>query len=251
MAKVIAITNHKGGVGKTTSVATIGCALARMGKRVLLMDLDAQSNLTSFFLSDPEESGLSVYDSLTKGAALPVKEIKENLSIVPASLELARVELDLLSRIARETILKKLLDPVKESYDYVLIDCPPYLGIVVTNALVAADEVIIPLTAEALPLQGLSVLEDVIDEVREGVNDKLTINGVLLTRYNRRSLNKEVLQAVETHFGEKVYATKIREDIRLAEVPVSGGDIFEYFPKCHGAEDYKAVAEEIVARSGK
>lgn len=246
--KVIAIANHKGGVGKTTSVASLGDALAILGKKVLLIDLDAQQNL-SYAMSGNEDPEVSIYDALVKDANLPVVNVRNNVDLVPASLELARAEIDMATKIAREGILKSLLDDLKGSYDFVIIDCPPSLGIVTTNALVAADEVYIPLTAEALPLKGLSMLDDVISEVRKRVNPHLELGGVFFTRYNNRKLNKEVEKMIIQRYGDKVFSTKIRENISLAEMPLSGISIFEYEPNSNGAADYMNLANEILARN--
>lgn len=246
-AKVITIANHKGGVGKTTSTASLGVALAILGKRVLLIDLDAQQNL-SFTLTQNEDPETSVYDSLVKDAPLPIVNVRENVDLVPASLELARAEIDMATKIAREGILKSLLEDKFNDYDYVLIDCPPSLGIVTTNALVASDELYIPLTAEALPLKGLTMLDDVVKEVRKRVNPKLELGAVFFTRYNNRKLNKEVVSMIESRYGDKVLNTKIRENISLAEMPLSGQSIFEYDPKSNGATDYMALAEEVLKR---
>lgn len=246
-AKVISIANHKGGVGKTTSTASIGCGLALRGKRVLLIDLDAQQNL-SFTLTQNEDPDLSVYDALVKDVALPVVKVKDNVDLVPASLELARAEIDMATKIAREGILRSLLEEHLEKYDYVLIDCPPSLGIVTTNALVASDELYIPLTAEALPLKGLTMLDDVVSEVRKRVNPKLELGAVFFTRYNNRKLNKEVVRMIQDRYGDKVFKTKIRENIALAEMPLSGQSIFEYDVKSNGAKDYLSLVDEIIVR---
>ena len=147
---------------------------------------------------------------------LPIVNVRENLDLVPASLELARAEIDMATKIAREGILKSLLDEHKDKYDYILIDCPPSLGIVTTNALVASDELFIPLTAEALPLKGLTMLDDVVNEVRKRVNPNLRLGGVFFTRYNNRKLNKEVVSMIENRYADKVFKTKIRENIALA-----------------------------------
>lgn len=168
----IAIGNQKGGVGKTTSTACIGAALALRGKRVLLVDLDAQQNLT-FTLTQNEDPETSIYDTLVKDQPLPIVPIRENLDLVPASLDLARAEIDMATMMAREGILKSCLDEQKEKYDYILMDCSPSLGIVTTNALVAADKLYIPLTAEALPLKGLTMLDDIVREVKRRVNPML------------------------------------------------------------------------------
>lgn len=246
-ATVITIANHKGGVGKTTSTASIGMALALLGKKVLLIDLDAQQNL-SFTLTQNEDPDVSVYDSLVKDVPLPVINIKDNLDLVPASLELARAEIDMATKIAREGILKTLLEDHMDKYDFILIDCPPSLGIVTTNALVASDRLYIPLTAEALPLKGLTMLDDVVGEVKRRVNPDLRLGGVFFTRYNNRRLNKEVVNMIENRYGEHVFKTKIRENISLAEMPLTGQSIFEYDPKSNGAADYMSLANEIISR---
>ena len=245
--KIITIANHKGGVGKTTSTASIGDALAILGKRVLLIDLDAQQNLT-FTLTQNEEPETSVYDALVKDTPLPIVNVRENLDLVPASLELARAEIDMATKIAREGILKSLLEDYRGRYNYILIDCPPSLGIVTTNALVASDRLYIPLTAEALPMKGLAMLDDVVGEVRKRVNPSLELGGVFFTRFNNRNLNKEVVKKIESRYEDKVFETKIRENIALAEMPLSGQSIFEYDPKSNGATDYMALTQEIIKR---
>lgn len=243
----IAIGNQKGGVGKTTSTACIGAALALRGKRVLLVDLDAQQNLT-FTLTQNEDPETSIYDTLVKDQPLPIVPIRENLDLVPASLDLARAEIDMATMMAREGILKSCLDEQKEKYDYILMDCSPSLGIVTTNALVAADKLYIPLTAEVLPLKGLTMLDDIVREVKRRVNPMLELGGVFFTRFNNRKLNREVISMVEKRYGEKVFQTKIRENISIAEMPLSGQTIFEYEPKSNGAADYQALVDEIISR---
>lgn len=250
MTKVIAVANHKGGVGKTTSVACIGAGLARHGKRTLLIDLDAQQNLT-FTLMGDKEAESSVYDSLTKGTPLPLVEIRDNLDLVPSSLELARAETDLSSKLMREAQLKNRIEEVAGDYDYILLDCPPSLGIVTTNALVAATELYIPLTAEALPLKGLTMLDEVVGEIQQAINPRLELGGVFITRYNNRKLNKDVVDAISSRYGSKVFSTKIRENIALAEMPVTGMSIYDYDPTSNGAKDYEALTEEILSRETK
>ena len=244
-AKVFSFSQHKGGVGKTTTTASLGSALAKKGKKVLVIDLDAQQNLTYSLLTGEPET--SIYDSLTKDEPLPIFNISENFDIVPASIELARAEIDLSTRMAREKILKNLLDPIKENYDYILLDCPPSLGIVTTNALVAADRLFIPMTAEALPLKGLKMLDDVVKEVKKFVNPDLEIGGVVLTRFDKRkTLNIEILNSLYNTYNNKVFETKIRENIALAETAMTGKSIFEYAPKSNGAKDYMALANEFI-----
>lgn len=245
MGRVIAFANFKGGVGKTTSVANIGAALARRGYKTLLMDLDAQQNLTFTFIREEAES--SVYDALRGEASLPILKVKDNLYLSPSSIDLARAELDLSARIAREGILKGLLSYIAEDYDFVLLDCPPSLGIVTYNALVAASTLYIPLTAEALPYKGLTMLEEVVGEIK-ALNPSLTIGGVFITRYNNRNINDLVEEQIRARYGSKVFATRIRENIALAEAPLTGSDIYGYAPDSNGAKDYDSLTDEIVSR---
>lgn len=251
MAHIIAFANHKGGVGKTTSVANIGAALNQKGQRVLLVDLDAQQNLTSCFLPDEKVEALevSVYDALVGKAPLPVIPLKDGLSIVPSGIELARAEIDLSQRLAREQLLKRLLKPMAEEYDFILLDCPPSLGIITTNALTAAEALYIPLTAEALPLKGLRMLEAVVEEVRDSINPTLSLSGVFITRYNtRKSLNNMVLETIANKYGSVVFSTKIRENVAVAEAPLLQQPICDYSPKSKGAEDYENLTMEILNR---
>jgi chromosome partitioning protein len=217
------------------------------GRRVLLIDLDAQQNL-SFMMGHNEDPEVSIYDALVKDAPLPIVKIKENLDLVPASVELARAEIDLATKIAREGILKSLLEDCIGKYNYILLDCPPLLGIVTTNALVASDKLYMPLTAEALPVKGLTMLDDVVSEVKKRINHKLELGGVFFTRFNNRKLNREVVSMIEQRYGNKVFKTKIRENIAIAEMPLTGESIFEYAPRSNGAVDYMALTDEIIAR---
>ena len=245
---VITICNWKGGVGKSTSAASIGEALSINGRRVLLFDLDAQQNLT-FMFTHRDDFETSIYNSFVSEEPLPIIHIHENLDIVPASVELARVEIDLAAKMAREFTLKTLIESHLDDYDYILFDCPPLLGIVTTNALVASNKVYIPLTAEALPVKGLTMLDGVIGEVRRRVNPNLELGGVFVTRYcNNRKLNKEVVNKIKVRYGDKVFRTIIRENISLAEMPLASQSIFEYAPKSNGAIDYMSLTEEIIAR---
>lgn len=249
MSKTIAIANHKGGVGKTTTAAALGVALSRRGKRVLLIDLDSQTNLSTMFIPDEEleTRSVTIYEALTQGEPLPMEEVRPNLFLSPASLDLALAEIELTGRVARESILSSLIAPIRESYDYILIDCPPFLGLLTTNAFFAADEVYIPLTAEALPLKGVQRLQGAIEEIGKA-NKRTKLGGILITRYNNRNLNKEVEEAIRSAFGNIVFATRIRENISVAEAPNYGTDLFDYDSSSAGAKDYAALAEEIENR---
>jgi chromosome partitioning protein len=228
-------------------VANIGAALALRGKKVLLVDLDAQQNLT-FCLLGSDEVEESVYDAFMGESPLPEVKIKENLYLSPSSIDLARAEFDLNARIARESILKGLLANLKEDYDYILLDCPPSLGVITYNALVAASDLYICLTAEGLPLKGLTMLEEVADQIEKNINPDLRISGVFITRYNNRNLNDLVVEKISERYGDVAFKTRIRENISLAESPLAGKDIFSYAPNSNGAIDYLALTDEILSR---
>lgn len=246
MAKIIAFANHKGGVGKTTSVANIGASLALKGKKTLVIDLDAQQNLTFCFLKEDVE--VSVYDALVGKAEMPIIHVKENLDLTPSSIDLARAEIDLNAQMSRELLLKGLLDEVSDQYDYILLDCPPSLGIVTYNALATATDLFIPLTAEALPYKGLTMLEDVVKLIERKLNKGLHVNGIFVTRYNNRNLNNAVLEKIKVAYGDIVFKTKIRENIAIAEAPLSSKDIYDHAPESNGAKDYMELTEEIIAK---
>lgn len=244
--RIIAISNHKGGVGKTTSVASTGAALAAMGFKVLLVDLDAQANLTASLLqAEPERT---IYNALKERQGLPVVELSQSLHLAPSALELAGIELELSGAMSREFILKDLLEPVASGYDVVLLDCPPSLGLIAVNAFVASTDVIIPLTAEALPFKGLTMIQDIIAMVQKRLNPSLRLSGIVLTRWAGRKLNKMVEEALRGSFPEIVFKTKIRENISIAEAPLSKSDIFSYSPNSNGAKDYEALTEELLQR---
>lgn len=247
--KTICLVNHKGGVGKTTSVACIGAGLALRGKRVLLIDLDPQTNLTDSM--GVKEAPLSIYDAMSREKSLPIVSVKPNLSIVPAALHLAGLELEIASRMARETILRRLIEPLKKQFDYAIIDCPPSLGLLTINGLVAADEVFIPLEAEYLAYRGIDTIVGIINNVRTHFNPNLFISGVFLTKYNRqRILTRSIKEEVAQYFGSVLFENNIRVNVALAEAPANGKDIFEYAPESNGAEDYLAIVDELLKRNG-
>jgi chromosome partitioning protein len=245
MGKIIAICDHKGGVGKTTTCINLGAALAAQGKRVLLIDLDAQRNLTlSLHLT-----GDSIYNSFMHGAKLNQQQVTGRLYAVASSLDLAGAEIELTKEKDREYRLRGLLQPLKHQYDYILIDCAPSLSLLTINALTASDYALIPLTAEYLAVAGITTLTDIIEQVRKSYNKGLQLGGVLLTRYDKRkTLNREVLHTIRQQFGSKLFNRFIRENITIAEAPAAAEDIFRYAPTSAGAEDYRAAAHELAKR---
>lgn len=249
MGKIIAMSNHKGGVGKTTSTVNIGAGLSngKQGKRVLLIDLDPQANLTqSLDVLKPE---FTVYGSLKGEYPLSPIEITPKLHLVASTLDLSGAEVELSSEAGREFILRDLIEPLKKSYDYILIDCPPSLGLLTINALTASDQVYIPLQTQYLALQGLTKLMEVVEKIKKRLNKKLDLGGVILTQFDtRKTLDRDVAASVEGHFKEKVFKTRIRDTVALAEAPSQGKDIFSYDAKSMGAEDYAELCKEIIKR---
>jgi len=243
MARIIAIANHKGGVGKTTSVAALGSIFAAEGSKTLIVDLDAQANLTASFLT--EEPERTIYNAFKGEVELPIIHLRENLDLVPSSLDMAAAELDISSRMSREYILRKLIKPVESQYEFILLDCPPSLGLVTINAMVAANELFIPLTAEALPSRGLTKLTNILQMVRENLNDNITLSGVIITRWENTNLSKMVEEQLRSIFGDTIFNTKIRKNVSVAEAPLYAQDIVTYAPDSNGAKDYIALADEI------
>lgn len=246
--KIIAIINHKGGTGKTTSTLNIGAGLARLKKKTLLIDIDPQSNLTEGLgLRDVK---VSIYDSIKNDTTpLPIETLSEYLDIVPSSLDLLGAEIELVSRLGRETILKRLLKAVKGKYDYILIDCAPALGMLTVNALVAADTVMIPLEAEYFAYRGIDRLVSIISDVRTHYNENLTIGGVFITKINpRRVITEQITESIKKYFNDKLFKTSIRVNVALVEAQLKGIDVFEYAPVSNGALDYSNLTDEILAK---
>lgn len=251
VSKVYSVVNQKGGVGKTTSSANISAGLALKGMKVLMIDIDAQANLSAHFgVSVGEESELAnMHDVLSKGRAISEVVIKvgETLDLAPASLLLSAADLELGGVIGRELVLKKAISEVMDDYDYIIIDCPPSLGLLSLNGLVACSKVIVPVQSEYLALHGVRQLLDTIDQVRSAYNPSLAVGGVLLCLHDaRRKLSKSVAETVRGYFGSLVFETVIRTNVALAEAPAAGKSIFEYDPKSSGAEDYLNLVEEII-----
>ena len=254
-AHVIAIANQKGGVGKTKTTINLGACLASAGKRVLIVDADAQGNATSGVGVPKAEVEKDIYDVLVSEEPIQsaiMKTKHQNLSIVPATIQLAGAEIELTNQMAREMRLKLGLQPVLDQYDYVLIDCPPSLGQLSINAFTAANSILIPVQSEYYALEGLSQLLNTVRLVQKHFNPTLSIEGVLLTMYDARTnLGAQVIEEVRKYFGDKVYDVVIPRITRLAEAPSYGLPIIDYDPKSKGAEVYEALTKEVLAAHGE
>lgn len=252
MGRVLALANQKGGVGKSTTAINLGAGLARLGARVLLVDLDPQGSCTSGVGIEKGSLERCVYDILT-GAAAAREVIRlcpgSGLDLIPATLRLAGAELELVSVLARERRLADSLRPVVEGYDFVLVDCPPSLGLLTLNALAAAQGVLVPIQCEFYALEGLSQLLQVIERVGRHLNPGLAVQGVVLTLYDARlNLCAQVAEEVRGYFGSLVYRTVIPRNVRLAEAPSFGQPVLAYDPRCRGAEAYLDLAREVMHR---
>jgi chromosome partitioning protein len=250
MGIVISLLNHKGGVGKTTSSINIGAGLVELGKKVLLIDLDPQANLT-LSLGIPRHAQ-SIYEAIRGESPLVPYPAKENMDIVISTLDLSGAEMELINEAGREYLLRELLEPIRDIYDYIIIDCPPSLALLTLNALAASDTVYIPLQTEFLAMQGLAKIKQVIDKVKFRLNKNLYIGGVIATMYDaRKVLNRDVVETIKKYFGEIVFKTMIRDNVALAEAPSQRKDIFSYSPGSPGAEDYLNLCREIIERTTK
>ena len=250
MGIIISLLNHKGGVGKTTSAVNIGAGLVELGKKVLLVDLDPQANLTLSFGIGRQP--VTIYEAMRGESELQPFTIRENLDIVISTLDLSGVEMELSNEAGREYILREVFDPLVDNYDFIILDCPPSLGLLTLNALTCSNYVIIPLQTEFLALQGLAKIKQVIDKVKFRLNKDLEIGGVIATMYDaRKVLSRDVVETILKYFGEKVFKTYIRDNVALAEAPAQQKDIFSYAPKSSGAEDYLNLCKEILERMGK
>ena len=251
MGKIIAIANQKGGVGKTTTSVNLGAGLAQVGKKVLLVDIDAQGNATTGVGIEKSELDQCIYNVLVEDADVQgviQKTATENLDVLPATIQLAGAEIELVPTISREVRLHRALQPVRDEYDYIIIDCPPSLGLLTINALTAADSVIIPVQCEYYALEGLSQLLNTVRLVQKHLNKNLAIQGVLLTMLDARTnLGIQVIDEVKKYFRDKVYRSIIPRNVRLSEAPSHGKPIMQYDAKSRGAEVYIDLAEEVIA----
>ncbi|MDO9066635.1 MAG: AAA family ATPase [Chloroflexota bacterium] len=252
MARILAITNQKGGVGKTTTAINLAACLVERGKRVLLVDTDPQANASSGLGFDKANIRRSVYDALING--MPLEQVvlltnRVGLDLAPAAGALAGAEVELVSMSRREYRLEQALAPLRSRYDYVLLDCPPSLGLLTLNALVAADGVLVPIQCEYLSLEGLSRLIDTVRLVRESLNPRLRLAGIVMTMFDpRTNLSTQVVQDVAKHFPKEIFKTIVPRSIRLSEAPSYGRTILEYDAGSRGAQAYRALAEELVGR---
>lgn len=241
----IALVNQKGGVGKTTTAVNLSAAISRLDRKVLLVDLDPQSNATVSLGIPPDQQKNTTYALLNGGPFQPL-ELTPTFHLVPSNIELAGAEMELTSVIGREIVLRDALADIK-GYDFVILDCSPSLGLLSVNALTTAKEVMVPLQCEFLALHGISLLIRTVELVRKRLNTELAITGVIPCMYDvRKGLARDVVVEIEKHFGSKVFKSKIRSNVRLAEAPSHGKCIFDYAPDSNGAEDYLALAREIV-----
>ncbi|HEX2235963.1 MAG TPA: AAA family ATPase [Actinomycetota bacterium] len=252
-ARIIAMANQKGGVGKTTTTINLGAALAELGNRVLLVDFDPQGGCAIGLGIEPGSLELSVYDVLLDRSCR-VEDVVTGtrvakLDLLPSNIDLAAAELLLVQEVAREQTLMRVLAPLRARYEFMLIDCPPSLGLLTVNALTAADGVIVPLECEYYALRGMALLMDSIDRIRERLNPRLHVDGILATMYDGRTLHgKEVLARVREAFGRRLFDTTIRKTIRFAEAPVAGEPILAYAPASPGARAYRDLAQEVIER---
>lgn len=247
MARVLALANQKGGVAKTTSTLNLGVALKEMGYKVLVVDMDPQGNLTMSQGLNPDDLRYSMYNVLTQGLSMENVIFEREVDVAVASIDLAGAELALASMIGRERALSKALIPIKDRYDFILIDTPPSLGLLTVNALTASDAIIVPVQCEYLSLRGLAQLQKTLELVRENLNPNVHMAGILPTLYDSRTTHgTEAVELLRESFGDLVFQTVVRKTIKFAEAPVKGSSVLKYAPRSDAAEAYRALAREVL-----
>lgn len=250
MARIIAIANQKGGVAKTTTAVNLGTCLSMMGQTVLLVDFDPQGNASSGIGINKNELQYCVYDVMLNN--IPVQEVIletdiRNLSLLPATMELAGAEIEMVSLLAREQILKRVLDQIQDQYQYIIIDCPPSLGLLTLNALTAAKTLLIPIQCEYYALEGVGQLMNTVQLVQKHLNSHLKLEGILLTMFDARlNLSIQVVEEVKKYFGDKVFKSVIPRNVRLSEAPSHGKPVVIYDPRSKGSEAYRELAKEVM-----
>ena len=253
MGKIIAISNQKGGVGKTTTSVNLSACVAEAGKRTLLVDIDPQGNATSGLGVGTAQEAKTIYEVLLGEAEAKdacVDTGFDGLMLIPASIELAGAEVELVGLEGREGLLKTALEPLRDSYDYIFIDCPPSLGLLTLNALTAADSVLVPIQCEYYALEGVGQLMNTIKLVRKKLNPALEVEGIVLTMFDARTnLGAQVVAEVRNHFPKEAFATLIPRNVRLSEAPSYGMPIHRYDSRCNGAAAYRALAKELIGRN--
>ncbi|MCW3488967.1 ParA family protein [Dethiobacter alkaliphilus] len=255
MSRVIAVANQKGGVGKTTTSVNLSACLAAQGRSVLLLDIDPQGNATSGIGQEKKNIKVCIYDALINELPLKniiIKSVIKNLDLVPATIQLAGAEIELVPTMSREVRLRRVLEEVRDLYDYIIIDCPPSLGLLTINALTASDTVLVPIQCEYYALEGLSQLTNTVKLVQKHLNTELRYEGVVLTMFDSRTnLANQVAEEVHNYFGNKVFKTVIPRNVRLSEAPSHGQPIIVYDERSKGAETYIELAKEVMANEQK
>jgi chromosome partitioning protein len=246
-AQVIAFANQKGGVAKTTTTLNLAAAFVERGHRALCVDLDPQGNLTMSQGIDPDSLDVSMYDVLVHGTSLREVIKRREVDVAAASIDLAGAEIAMSTMIGRERALEKAFEPIKEDYDFICIDTPPSLGLLTINALTASDKVIVPVQCEYLSMRGLIQLQNTVSMIKENLNPRLEIEGILPTLVDSRTVHaKEAIEILEENFGDRVFASRIRKTIRFAEAPVKGMSVLKYDPDGKAASAYRQLAEEVL-----